>query len=239
MKEIDFLPEWYKSGRRRQTSYRTQYIALGGVFVLMMVWNLVGGRSISKATAELAREAPGQAEIGSASEEFTRIRSELTELRRKAESIKEIDSKIDVTSILGEMSFLVDGKIVLSRLEFLPERLADSQDGKANSGSAVRAAGGNLGRKRSLPLGDVRFKVVIKGVASDASDVAELVCKLEESAYFCEVTSSWRNKEIRAGVGLTKKGLRVSEFEIHCYLANYRQDASCFANETQNGKAEI
>ena len=57
MKEIDFLPEWYRSGRQRQMRYRTQYIALGGIFAVMMVWNLVCICSLSSAKTQLARMA--------------------------------------------------------------------------------------------------------------------------------------------------------------------------------------
>ncbi|GAI77577.1 unnamed protein product, partial [marine sediment metagenome] len=83
MREIDFLPNWYKSGRRRQISYRTQCVALGGVFVVMMVWSFVAGHSISKATAELAEEAARQAEVESASREFAAVKSEVTRLQEK------------------------------------------------------------------------------------------------------------------------------------------------------------
>jgi hypothetical protein len=37
MKEIDFLPEWYKNGRRRRMRYRTQYAVLGCIFVVMHI----------------------------------------------------------------------------------------------------------------------------------------------------------------------------------------------------------
>jgi len=61
MKEIDFLPTWYRSSRRRQISYRTQYAGLVGIFVVMMVWNFIATHLLSKATAKLA-----QAELKSA-----------------------------------------------------------------------------------------------------------------------------------------------------------------------------
>lgn len=231
MKEIDFLPDWYKSGRRRQISYRTQYVALGGVFVIMVVWNLIAAHSISKAAAELTVDATNQAGTQSASQEFARIKSEVAELQKKAQAIEQIDSKIDVASVLAEMSFLIDEKIVLSKVEFIAERFEDRQEGKPSSGSAVRVAGGNSRGKRSSTLGEVRFRIVVGGVASDASDVAELVCRLEESAYFCEVTSSWRNREIKAATGLVKGNFQVSEFEIRCYLANYQQEEPYFAKE--------
>ena len=55
MKEIDFLPTWYRSSRRRQISYRTKYASLVGIFVVMMVWNFIATHLLSKATAKLAR----------------------------------------------------------------------------------------------------------------------------------------------------------------------------------------
>jgi len=223
MKEIDFLPEWYKSGRRRQVGYRTQYVVLGCVFVVMVVWNFIAAHSISKATAELNQEVVRQTEAQSMSQEFAGLKGEAADLQKKAERIKEIDSKIDVASVLAEMSFLIDEKIVLSKVEFDAETFADKQGKKPNRGSAVRVVGGSLAGKET-PLGDVRFKVVVSGVASDASDVAKLVCNLEDSPYFCQIIPSFsRNKKMQIGAGSAKQDFQVSEFEIACFLANYEE----------------
>jgi len=246
MKEIDLLPKWYKSGRRRQIGYRTQYAALGSVFVAMMLWNSIANHSISKTEAELAQAKSKQAEVTSASEEFARIKNEVTQLQKKTKYIEEIDSKIDVASVLAEISFLIDKKIVLSKVEFSAEKFADRQGGKAYNGSVVRVAGSSFGGKKDLPLGNVRFKVVLNGVASDGRDVAELICRLEDSPYFCQVIPSFsRNKKINPvrnstlgnriqkgkisnGVktesSVSGRDLQVSEFKISCELANYLQE---------------
>jgi len=225
MKEIDFLPKWYKSGRRRQISYRTQYVGLAGIFVVMMVWNLAASRSISKATTGLTQAQSKVSATESTSKEFGKIKSKVTQLQKKTEFIKEIDSKIDVASVLGEISFLTDKKIVLSKVEFKAEKFADGQGRRTNRASAVRAARGNFAGKETLPLGNVRFKVVISGVAADASNVAELICRLEDSPYFQLVYPSFsRNKNIKVGTNLAGENYQASEFEISCYLANYRQE---------------
>jgi len=247
MKEIDFLPEWYKSGRRRQLSYRTQYMALGGVLAVMIVWNFVATHSISKAKAQLVERATEQAQSERVSVRLCELRGELGGLQKRAEFIEQIDSKIDVASVLAEMSFLIDEKIVLSKVEFVAEKLVDKQDLKPSPhvGAVVRVVQAKLSQKRELPLGDVRFKVVIAGVAPNASDVMALICKLEESAYFCQVVLSFsrdakvevqRDLSARSRTGLVEgtagpdtshregeESLRVSEFEISCYLANYRE----------------
>jgi len=189
--------------------------------VVMMVWSFVAGHSISKATAELAEEAARQAEVESASREFAAVKSEVTRLQEKVKSIEEIDSRIDVASVLAEVSFLIDEKIVLNKVEFGAERFAGKQEGRPGRGSAVRAARAEFGGKGAPLLGDVRFKVVIGGVAADAGNVAALICKLEDSPYFCQVYPSFsRNKKIKVRAG---EDLQVSEFEISCYLANYRE----------------
>jgi hypothetical protein len=246
MKEIDFLPEWYKSGRRRRSGYRNQYIALAGIFALMMIWNFASLNSISKATAELAKMAAKQASAQGASKEFTTIKNEITQMQKKTQLVQEIDSRIDVASVLAEMSFLIDEKIVLKKVEFTAGKMLNQQQNQPNSGSAVRVATSSSNTKQQLPLGGVRFKVVINGIAADSSDVAAFVCKLEDSPYFCQVYPSYsRNKtmdkfEISAprlrGDKLTPAGdpaLRepeaggghqISEFEISCYIANFRQD---------------
>ena len=224
MKEIDFLPEWYKSGRQRQVNYRAQVIGLGGVLVIMIVWSLIATHSISKAKADVEQRKAVQAEAENVSREFARIKSEVTGLQKKVKSMEEMDSKIDIASVLAEMSYLIDDNIVLSKVEFDSERFVDAQQGKASrrTNNVVRVAGGNFVGKGGLPLGDVRFKVVISGVAVDAGDIAELIGKLEESPYFCLVSPSFsKNRKMKVGTG---ENFQVSEFEISCYLANYREN---------------
>jgi len=243
MKEIDFLPEWYKSGRRRQTGYRTQYVALGGIFAVMVVWNFVTTHSISKAKAQFAQASAGQAQAENASREFAVLKTGIINLQKKAELIKQIDSNIDVASVLAEMSFLIDKKIVISKVEFIAEKFVDKQSPQQGSNSVVRVALPKFTGNQTLPLGDVRFKVVLHGIAADAGDVAALICKLEDSPYFCQVVPLFsRNTEVKVAnypslspaadprektrdaqrdVREAGKSIQVSEFEISCYLANY------------------
>ncbi|MHC4072063.1 MAG: hypothetical protein ACYSWW_07845 [Planctomycetota bacterium] len=252
MKEIDFLPEWYKNGIRREVSYRTQHMALAGMYAMMIVWSFAATYSVSRARAESVLMAKRQAEAESVSARVTELESELKDLQKKGESIKEIDSRIDVANVLGEMSFLIGERIVISKMEFLAEKFADEPEAKsaASTGAVVRAVRRRTKslNRRDLPLGDVRFKVVIAGVAADAGDVAALICKLEDSPYFCQVIPSFSRSatvdfdratpapafrvvtdadkttpETGNRVRGAKGTVQVSEFEMNCYLANYRK----------------
>ena len=221
MKEIDFLPEWYKSGRQRQVSYRTQVIGLSGLLLIMIAWNFITTHAISKAEAQVEQKKVMQAQAESVSLEFAGIKDEVARFQKKVKSMQELDSKIDVASVLAEMSYLIDDNVALSQVEFDAERFVGKKNGNTSQSAAgaARVAVGSKVDKEKLPIGDVIFKVVLRGVAADASDIAALICKLEESPYFCQVYPSFsRNRKMKAG---TEQEFQVSEFEVSCYLANY------------------
>lgn len=233
MKDIDFLPEWYKSGIRREVSHRMQYIALGGVFLLMTVWSLTTTHSISKARAEFADMSATHTQAENVSAELNGIQNKLRSLQKKVESTRRIDSRIDVASVLAEMSFLVEKSVVFSKVDFVAEKFQDKKQDKTpgRNAAVLRAARVKKPGKQELPLGHVRFKVVVAGVAARASDVATLIMKLEDSPYFCQVVLSFlRSAEVKAestrptsgGTPDAGASIAASEFEIYCYLANYR-----------------
>jgi hypothetical protein len=233
MKDIDFLPEWYKSGVRREVSYRTQYLALGGVFLVMTAWSLVATNSIAKVRAEFDDLSAMHSQAERVSAQLAGIGEKLRSLQKKVESTEQIDSRIDVACVLAEMSFLIEERIVLNKVELVAEKFPNKKQDKKSAGASavVRAVRAKIDKNQQLPLGQVRFKVVISGVAADASDVAALICRLEDSPYFCQVVLSFsRSAEVKVENTLSTSGgtpdmgqdIAVSEFEIHCYLANYR-----------------
>jgi hypothetical protein len=247
MKDIDFLPEWYKSGIRREVSYRTQYMALGGIFLVMAVWSLAASRSISRARAEFADMAATHEKAQSVSGDLAVLEGRFRSLQKEFASVAEIDSRIDVASVLAEMSFLVKEEIVLSKVEFVAEKFANEQKDKASTrtGGVVRALRVSSRQKQKLPLGNVRFKVVIAGMAPNSRAVADLLVRLEESPYFFQIVPSFSNStkleiegapspeattddarrtsETRDRPANAGMSLEATEFEINCYLANYRK----------------
>jgi len=231
MTEIDFLPEWYDSNRRRQLSFRTQYLALGCVVVVMVVWHLVTVHKVSRTRQQLAKNAVVQTQ--NASDEFARLKNQVVELQRKAQQIEGLGSRIDLPAVIGELSFLIDEKMVFSSLELVAEKFRSVQHEQQKSRRGVRPAADSLSGAKSPSVGNVRFKITIKGVACDAGDVARLVVALEDSAYFREITSSWRNRTIKNTS--PSEEFEVSEFDIGCYLGNYRLDGPLLVKETQNG----
>ena len=239
MREIDFLPQWYTETRRRQLNMRRQYIALVAIFVAMVTYNAIVTHSISKATISLARAEPAHAEAQSTLYELAKIRSQIAQLQTKAKFAGQTDSKINIAAVLAEMSYLINRNIVIRQVELVAEPLPTLTKDKPKETSVVRVVDSALSAKSQRLFGDVRFKVVISGVAADSSNVAALICKLEDSPYFHQVYPSFsRNTKLQLTaktadaalegdsappVAETTGEVQASEFEISCFLANYAE----------------
>lgn len=236
MKELDFLPEWYKDAKRRQLHVRRQYIALAAIFLVMITFNVTAIHRAGTVVAEAARlenqRAGAEAIVG----EFDRLTGRLNELRTRARLVEQMDPKVDVAAILAEMSHTIGDSIVLRKVEILAEPFGRTEEKNAAKGSVVRLAGKAGTSDKEAALGRVKFRIVLTGVAAHPADVADLVCKLDESAYFQRVHPSfYGNAKAQMGLKIAaqppdggtaakpQESLEVTEFEITCYLANYKE----------------
>ncbi|MGB8227086.1 MAG: PilN domain-containing protein [Sedimentisphaerales bacterium] len=207
MKEINFLPEWYKQGRLQQQKHREFYIALGLIVFIMAAWGIFANGKVTIAKAKntslqnvkLTRVRSG-AEYNQADNEYKRLKS-------KYQILESVKSHIAVSNVIAELAHLLDSGIILKKLEIKAEPFA--------------AQGAN---QRSLSDKKVRFKVTFTGLAADAAKVAEIISKLEKSGYFFQIIPSFSRNTI-------VNGYQASEFEITCYLANYK-----LANPPEAGK---
>lgn len=222
MREIDFLPEWYKTDRRRQFGYKLQYTVLGLIFAIMIIWNFVISSSVSNANASLALDQGKYEQAQELTSEFSNVVNEIKNLKENADILETADSKILISNVLAELSFLIDEDIVLRTITFKAEKLNSSYKNNLDN-TRVRKAKVNTNKAGKM-LGNIKFKIILKGIAVKPGDIAELICLLEDSPYFYQVIPSFsRNAEIKAKTGSNKK-LQISEFEISCYLENYKID---------------
>ena len=217
MKEIDFLPEWYKTGRRQRISYRTQYMAIASIFAAMILWSALTGYSIVSARAHINsmknKRPAGSVQVA----EYHKIQSRLQELSSNASIIEAVKPRISVSKVLAELAFLIDQRIVISDLDIKAESFNQGDKSGAVSSSMVSVAQGANGDKK-LPLeGDIRFKVLVTGMAMNAGDVARLVRTFENSSYVRDVRPMFsRNKKM--------KDYQATEFQISFYIANYLEE---------------
>lgn len=212
MKEIDFIPEWYRTGRQRRVSYHRQYTMIGCLFVALLAWSYAAGSFLgaAKATVEGARN------LLEASEPFAReyavLKDEIKTLTEKADVMERIRTRTPLESILAELSCLIGDRIVLSSLEISTEPW--HKEGINTGRGAIVIARRPDSDWASLPEADVCTRVVLAGLAADASDVAALIAAMEKSQYFCKIIPGYsRNKDLR--------GCRATEFQISAHIADY------------------
>jgi len=236
VKELDFLPEWYKEDRRRQAHVRRQYGALGIVFLVMMTFNVTALHRAGKASAEGARLENQRVGAEAVVHEFETLTKRLNELKTRASLVEQMDSRIDIAAVVAELSHLIGDSVVLRKVEIQAEPLGRTEDkGQAKSG-VVRLADRPLTSEKAMPLGRVKFRIVLTGVATHPADVPDLVCRLDGSRYFQRVHPLfYGNTRSQAGAkpalqlqegGTAVRPLSASElteFEIACYLANYTE----------------
>ena len=225
MKEINFIPDWYKSSRKKQMGYRMQYIVIGSIFAMMFVWNVVTSRSVSKAHASLGMSESERQIQESSSSEYAELTADIDRLQRQASIIEEIDSRISLADILAEASFLIDEKIMLTELDVFAQKFdLPTKGGIASGGSVLRKANFSSSPGNITLSGDMRFAITVKGFAAKPADVADLVLKFEKSNHFCQVIPSYsRNKVVRRrGTNSKAENCQVCEFEINCYIADYK-----------------
>ncbi len=228
MKDLDFLPEWYKDRRRRHSMVRRQYIALAAIFLGMMTFNLTAMHRATRVAADLTRHADRQMSAEAVVHEFDRVTKELSQMKTKADLIHRIDTRFDVAAILAEISHVVDESVVLSRIDLIAEPIARAEN--PGRGKGAKGRGAAKSEEPPMPLGDAKLRIVLGGVSLDSVSVTNLVCRLDESPYFQRVTPTLYDKvkvplqppSGAAGVKASEM-LDVTSFEITCYLANYAE----------------
>jgi hypothetical protein len=138
--------------------------------------------------------------------------------------IFEIYDEQALSIMLGEISFVVDKKISLGKLQLVAEKFGNKKGDRSGLLASDGTAGGGAGNKNAMVFGDVRFKVVISGVAADAGDVAKLISRLEDSPYFQQVYPLFsKAKKVKVKNESSEQEYQLNEFEISCYLENYRE----------------
>jgi len=237
VKEIDFLPEWHKEGRRRRLHMRRQYAALMVLFLVLVTYNAIATHRISRANADLARLEDRRFWAEGMLREYGAVTEQLEARRAKVASVEQVDARIDVAAVLAEISYIISDRVLLSRLEFISEPLAAQEKTPERDAAAVRSASASRAPAKAASLGKVRFRVALAGIAADSAEVAALVHRLDDSPYFRQVHPLYRDNTIQIGAAVSAashanesepqrtdaRSVNVTEFEITCYLANYEE----------------
>ena len=215
MKEIDFIPEWYKADQVRKRRYVRQYTIIAVIFGVMMVWSFVVGRHVKHVSADVEGVQSAFAKGRDKVHQAQRLQSEIAEMKQKAAVLDALTSRTKTTAILGELAYLVQENIVLNRLSLTNEPIGEFKKETPVSGAVVQVGGSKERQHAVVPKTPSRVKVTISGIAAQPADAAAFIAALEQADYFQQVTLIFSRP--------TKfMDNDVTEFEMCCYVADYR-----------------
>jgi hypothetical protein len=210
MKEIDFLPEWYKQGCVQQQKHREFYVALGLIIFIMMVWGIFANGRVAIVKAKNTTLLNEKLTRVRSETEYEQAEMEFQRLKSRYQILELVKSRIAVSNVIAEISHLLDNGVILRKLEIKAEPFGEQ-------GKKTEAKGAGTGGAELISLPDIktRFRITLTGLAADAARVAEVISKLEQSGYFFRIIPGF-SKNTTVGQ------YQASEFEITCYLANYK-----------------
>lgn len=217
MKEIDFIPEWYKASRKRKQRYIRQYTLIGTMFAVMMLWSFVVGGQIQSAGAQVQEIETAMQNRTQWIEEAAVLEQEIRSMQSKSKLLEAISPRTPLSAVVGELSYLVPKDIILSKISMVNELIQKEEKTDTVNSRAIVKVGGSTDEtsKPSFAGHPSRMKILISGIAAKPSDAAGMISHFENSDYFDEVVLMFsRPKRIREQ--------NVTEFEIRCYVADYR-----------------
>jgi len=216
MKEIDFLPEWYKQRQLLRRQHRDYYIGLGLILFIMLTWSVFANGRVAQVKARNTKLKDTNVSQSNFGIEYSKAQAAYSQIKTKADDLKLIETKIRVSNLLAELSYIIDGRVVLSRMDIQAEPFEKGSANSTNSG-ALRVAGAYSAQGNTNEGQMVRSRLTLAGIAANAAEVAQLISKLEASDYFIQIIPGFSRN-------VTVNGYQGSEFEISCYLANYEID---------------
>jgi Tfp pilus assembly protein PilN len=216
MNELDFLPDWYRAGRRRKQRHHRHYVLFGLIVALLAGWSFMLGRSVAGLKAQ-NRQIESVLKDGQQSlQSALALQSQIDRLSRQNDILAALTPRTAVSVILGELSHCVNPRIIFNRVVLNQEPIKEAQDPPSASETGVIRIGGSAKQTSPsvVPTRPQQTALRLSGIAADAADAAQLIEHLENSAYFKAVAPAFSRAK-------TIDNKTVTEFEIVCAVADY------------------
>ncbi|MEN6309052.1 MAG: hypothetical protein ABFD91_14995 [Anaerohalosphaeraceae bacterium] len=215
MTEIDFIPQWYRAGRKQKLWHKRQYLILAIAVSFIALGCFAAGHSLSAARAELGTMRSNLESGIQAIQQYGQLQARWDELNSKATLFHTVRPRTPYASILAEISACIGPNVVLSKLTLQNTPINTiSKTAAAAASSMIRLGDENAAGKTSDESVPTQTEVVLQGIAGDGAVVAGLIAALEQSDYFQRVIPGY-SKTIKI------RDYDVTEFEIRCVVADF------------------
>lgn len=215
MKELDFLPQWYRADRSRKQRRRRYCVLFGLIAGLVGFWSFIVGQSVGGLKAQTQEMAAtleqGQQVIQMAME----MDEQIARLSRQTQMLESLTPRTSVSAVLGELSAMACDNVIFSRVTLTLEPIAEAVKPATTTAGVVRLGAAKSEAASPLPSTPQRMRITLTGIAAGGADVARLIERLESSVYFENVAPGFsRAKKIN--------DCEATEFEMICTIADYR-----------------
>ena len=204
MKEIDFVPDWYRTSRRRKRKLMVRAACLG-VFAIGMIL-ASAGRHAQTATAaetlaELQNSVESQAEV---LETINELEYRLGQLRERRNLLSDVAGGAPLHGVLAELSLLMPEAMVLAQFRVVRgPRIAEAGPPETDDPEADKPA-----------EEDVRGKFELTGWAASDGSVGSLMTNMARSSLFDEV-------RLRYSKPVVVNGHEAREFQLISRLPQF------------------
>jgi Tfp pilus assembly protein PilN len=203
MREVDFIPGWYRASRQRKRDLVIRAAFLGVLaveMVLVSVGSYVQRAAARENLAELETSFKGQAEVITS---LSQLVLRLEELREKRQLLSDVAGGAPVHGVLAELSRLMPEATALTRVGLVQSR---------RIGAAGRQQEGDAGKDAAQP--DDEGTLEITGWAASDVHVGSLMTNLAESPLFSDV-------RLRYSKPVAVNDREVRTFQLTCELPQF------------------
>jgi len=188
VKDIDFLPHWYRQARHRR-DLRISRVWLGMIGLCALgIWLAAGNLQMDQAQARLDHLTDQNQTIQKGLDLMAELETEQTGLLVRYELAQELSPRRSCVEILSKLAELIPPQVSLKELEVISKVVED----RAKSGDKLTTLAAKISGKTSSEASPskrrtIEMTVNIVGLAPSEMDVAILVGQLGSCRDFLQV----------------------------------------------------
>ena len=192
MRNIDFLPEWYRADRRRRDSRLTRmWLGIIGLAALF-VWFAAGRSGVNEAEEQLAHLRGQNLTVQAGLGIIDQLRGEQTLLLEKHKLARQLTPRISCVETLVRLAELIPPRVAVQHLE-LKNRQEKSLKAKSLASVAARSSQSKADSGSQEQSENQELHVSLVGLAPSEMDVAVLVGQLSGRHEFYGVSLEYCN----------------------------------------------
>lgn len=198
MRELEFLPGWYPTFRRRQRLVKTQAWATAVTVGAVL---MIGLASHQRVSAQERVNAAIQQDLTQTRSQLKLLDEQLElkkQLDRQGEILSRIGLQVEFTRLIGELDALMGQEMFLIDLNIdTDETIRPAVPGGGNNPKARPGATSN--NKPPAPKCDRKLKIKMVAISPTDVDVANFLAGLTNKPFFDQVAMTYAKDRIQQG----------------------------------------